>query len=489
MLLWNSRLRGNSTGGNRGNEGRTNRHHAQLRHFPLSGGRGGLPAPGYGACTNSWTKAPTKRNVIDLPPTHAYRTKAARKDTKGISMDTANRKTPQAEVKGQGQPLTLDAYAGLVHEPDWADADIYRAIVVNLPRELHGFDAATRRRVLRDAPPLTGTPWDALLAATAETRRPRPPRAASTVDGRTRTVHGHALVCKSETARVALASAVLRTGPHSYAMEHRSTPRTSMHEAATSHGKVNHERIEPKPLECGADRAARHALATIATPSERSRGSTLSAAPAWRSHTAGDARPGTSTHASTPATGHSEIEALPMALRARLIRLLEVVENVGLEALRAPHVRHLDGKLWELRVRAERGIARGIHVTVAGRRVVVLHRVREEVAPGARDRPGTDEAGDAMTKLKDVKARFMEDSAFREEYARIDEEYALIEALVRARTAAKLTQTELARRLGTTQSAVARLEGGRVSPSFATLRRYAEATGTRLSVDLVPFGG
>ena len=69
----------------------------------------------------------------------------------------------------------------------------------------------------------------------------------------------------------------------------------------------------------------------------------------------------------------AEIEALPVTLRARLLRLLETVENVGLEALRAPHVRYLDGKLWELRVRAEGGIARGIYVTVAGRRVVVLH--------------------------------------------------------------------------------------------------------------------
>ena len=60
-------------------------------------------------------------------------------------------------------------------------------------------------------------------------------------------------------------------------------------------------------------------------------------------------------------------------MRARLIRLLETVENVGLDALRAPHVRHLEGKLWELRVRAERGIARGIYVTATGRRVVVLH--------------------------------------------------------------------------------------------------------------------
>ena len=90
-----------------------------------------------------------------------------------------------------------------------------------------------------------------------------------------------------------------------------------------------------------------------------------------------------------------------------------------------------------------------------------------------------------MTALKDLKTRFMEDPEFREEYARADDEFTLIEALVRASTAVKLTQVELARRLGTTQSAIARLEGGRVSPSFATLRRYAEATGTRLTTGLV----
>ena len=91
-----------------------------------------------------------------------------------------------------------------------------------------------------------------------------------------------------------------------------------------------------------------------------------------------------------------------------------------------------------------------------------------------------------MTRLVDLKKRLMEDPEFRKEYARVDDEFELIEALVGARTAAKLTQAELARRLATTQSAVARLEGGRVSPSFATLRRYAEATGTRLAVGLVP---
>ena len=92
----------------------------------------------------------------------------------------------------------------------------------------------------------------------------------------------------------------------------------------------------------------------------------------------------------------AEIAALPVALRARLLRLLETVEKWSrLEALRAPHVRHLEGKLWELRVRADGGIARGIYVTAAGRRVVVLHvfakKSRRTPRRGARDRQGADE--------------------------------------------------------------------------------------------------
>ncbi len=69
----------------------------------------------------------------------------------------------------------------------------------------------------------------------------------------------------------------------------------------------------------------------------------------------------------------AEIEALPAGLQARLIRLMEMVESVGLEQLHEPHVKHLDGKLWELRAKASEGIARGLYVTVTGRRVVILH--------------------------------------------------------------------------------------------------------------------
>ena len=90
-----------------------------------------------------------------------------------------------------------------------------------------------------------------------------------------------------------------------------------------------------------------------------------------------------------------------------------------------------------------------------------------------------------MTTIAELKKRFMEDPEFRADYAKADAEYAVIEALIRARTKAKLTQSELAQRIGTTQSAIARLEGGRVSPSLATLRRHAEATGARLQIDLV----
>ena len=68
-----------------------------------------------------------------------------------------------------------------------------------------------------------------------------------------------------------------------------------------------------------------------------------------------------------------EILALPAKLQARLLRLMEMVEAVGLDQIHEPHVKHLDGKLWELRAKAQEGIARGIYVAMTGRRVIVLH--------------------------------------------------------------------------------------------------------------------
>lgn len=55
------------------------------------------------------------------------------------------------------------------------------------------------------------------------------------------------------------------------------------------------------------------------------------------------------------------------------MRLLALIESVGLEKMHEPHVKHLDGKLWKLRASAGEGIARGIYVTITGRRVLVLN--------------------------------------------------------------------------------------------------------------------
>lgn len=67
-----------------------------------------------------------------------------------------------------------------------------------------------------------------------------------------------------------------------------------------------------------------------------------------------------------------EIEALPADMYARFLRLADRIEEAGLESLREPHVKHLEGKLWEMRLTGRAGIARALYVTTIGRRVVVV---------------------------------------------------------------------------------------------------------------------
>jgi ribosome-binding protein aMBF1 (putative translation factor) len=71
-------------------------------------------------------------------------------------------------------------------------------------------------------------------------------------------------------------------------------------------------------------------------------------------------------------------------------------------------------------------------------------------------------------------------------YDALEEEFALASALIGARAHAGLTQEELAERMGTSQSAIARLESGRSRPSTTTLAKLAAATGTKLRVSFVP---
>lgn len=68
----------------------------------------------------------------------------------------------------------------------------------------------------------------------------------------------------------------------------------------------------------------------------------------------------------------AEIEALPADMRARFLRIGERICQDGLESLGEPHVKHLEGKLWEIRLMGRDGIARALHVTANGKRVVVV---------------------------------------------------------------------------------------------------------------------
>ena len=76
---------------------------------------------------------------------------------------------------------------------------------------------------------------------------------------------------------------------------------------------------------------------------------------------------------------------------------------------------------------------------------------------------------------------------FNEAYEALELEYELASQLLKARTRAGLTQDAVAERMGTTKSAISRLEGsGKHAPSLTTLQRYARAVGCNLQVRLVP---
>lgn len=71
-------------------------------------------------------------------------------------------------------------------------------------------------------------------------------------------------------------------------------------------------------------------------------------------------------------TVDAEIAALPSDMRARLVRISKFIEAVGLPNVHEPHVKHLEGSLWEMRMKGRDGISRALYVTVQGRRVVVV---------------------------------------------------------------------------------------------------------------------
>jgi transcriptional regulator with XRE-family HTH domain len=92
-----------------------------------------------------------------------------------------------------------------------------------------------------------------------------------------------------------------------------------------------------------------------------------------------------------------------------------------------------------------------------------------------------------MLTHKELKSRALARDDVRAEFDKLEEEFVFLDEFLKARAAAGMSQAEIAKRMGTTQSAVARLESGRGkhSPSLFTLRKYARALGYRVDLRLV----
>ncbi len=91
-----------------------------------------------------------------------------------------------------------------------------------------------------------------------------------------------------------------------------------------------------------------------------------------------------------------------------------------------------------------------------------------------------------MTKVSDLHRKWMKSKEYSKAYEELAPEFALARAVIAARVTAGLTQEQLAQRMDTTQSVIARLESGRTKPSTQTLERLATATGTCLKISLEP---
>jgi ribosome-binding protein aMBF1 (putative translation factor) len=87
-----------------------------------------------------------------------------------------------------------------------------------------------------------------------------------------------------------------------------------------------------------------------------------------------------------------------------------------------------------------------------------------------------------LTDWEDFKNELLSDPEVKKEYDALEEEFALIENLISARLAKKMTQAELAEKVGMKQAAIARLEGGDANPTYSTLSKIAKALDKKVAL-------
>jgi phage-related protein len=71
-------------------------------------------------------------------------------------------------------------------------------------------------------------------------------------------------------------------------------------------------------------------------------------------------------------TVDAELDQLPADMKARFVRTSQLIESVGLPNVGMPHVRHIEGTIWEIRLKGRDGIARALYVAAKGQRVVIV---------------------------------------------------------------------------------------------------------------------
>ena len=91
-----------------------------------------------------------------------------------------------------------------------------------------------------------------------------------------------------------------------------------------------------------------------------------------------------------------------------------------------------------------------------------------------------------MKTLKALKRELLTNPGVQAAHEAQGAEFSIVRELIAARMRAGLTQNQIAERMGTTQSVIARLEGGKRTPSLTTVQRYAEAAGCKAVFRLEP---
>lgn len=184
---------------------------------------------------------------------------------------------------------------------------------------------------------------------------------------------------------------------------------------------------------------------------------------------------------------YKETMNLPSSILAQLLRVFDLAEIYGAN-LGRPHSAPLGDGLFEFRAKGKEGIARSIFVCVAGRKIIILHSITKKSSkiPRKDFRISKETSkGVKMKSYKEFKKEALAKSEVKAIYESLSDEFELKAKLIELRKSAKLTQEELAKRMHTTKSSIARLESLKSNPTIATLQSYANAFGKSLRIEFV----